>query len=82
MEKRNTYLSLIVRDNGKYLPKEISSFSSNVGAYRIRLTKRPARGEGVDDKRARGVCFYALPGYLSDNRLDMEKRNTDLSLIV
>ena len=32
---------------------------------------RPARGERVDDKRARGVCFCALLGYLSDNRLDM-----------
>ena len=54
-----------------------SDFSAGrVGAYCIRLTKRPARGERVDDKRARGVCFCALPGCLSDNRLEMEKRNT------
>ena len=49
-----------------------SDFSAGrVGAYCIRPTKRPAKGERVDDKRARGVCFCALYGYPSDNRLDM-----------
>ena len=54
-------------------------FSGNVGAYCIRPTKRPAKGVGVYDKRARGVCFCALHGSLSDNRFNMEKRNTDSS---
>ena len=82
MEKRNTYSSPLVRDNRKHIPKETLSFSGNVRAYCIRPTKRPVKGERVDDKRARGVFNTPLPGYPSDNRLNMEKRNTDLSLIV
>ena len=82
MEKWNTYLSAIVRDDGKYLPKETSSFSDNVGAYCIRPTIRPVRGERVDDKRARGVFNTPLHGYLSDNRLGMEKWDTYSSPIV
>ena len=49
-----------------------SDFSAGrVGAYCIRPTKRPARGEGVDVESIWGVCNTPLPGYLSDNRLDM-----------
>ena len=60
-----------------------SDFSAGrVGAYCIRPTKCPAKGEMVDDKCAGGVFNTPLPGYPSDNRLNMEKRNTDLSLIV
>ena len=60
-----------------------SNFSAGrVGAYCIRPTKRPAKGGGVDVESIRGVCFCALPGYMSDNQLDMKKRNTYLSTIV
>ena len=49
-----------------------SDFSAGrVGAYCIRPTKRPTKGEMVDDKCAGGVCNTPLPGHLSDNRLDM-----------
>ena len=82
MEKKDTYLSTIVRDNGKYLPEETLSFSGNVGAYCIRPTKRPAKGERIDVESIWGVCNTPLHGYLSDNRLDMKKRNTYLSTIV
>ena len=60
-----------------------SDFSAGrVGAYCIRPTKRPARGEMVDDKCVGGVCNTPLHGYLSDNRLDMMELNTYSSLIV
>ena len=60
-----------------------SDFSAGrVGEYCIRPTKRPAKGVGVDVESIWGVFNTPLPGYPSDNRLEMEKRNTDLSLIV
>ena len=51
-----------------------SDFSAGrVGAYCIRPTKRPAKGEWVDVESIWGVFNTPLPGYLSDNRLDMKK---------
>ena len=75
-------LSPLVPNVTSHQPLKSNFSAGRVGAYCIRPTKRPARGERVDDKRAKGVCFCALPGYLSDNRLGMKKRNTDLSLII
>ena len=43
-------------------PFKFDFSAGRVGAYCIRPTKRPARGERVEDKCTRGVCFCALPG--------------------
>ena len=51
-----------------------SDFSAGrVGAYCIRPTKRPAKGERVDVESIWGVFNTPLPGNLSNNRLDMEE---------
>ena len=58
------------------IPRQSFKFdfsAGRVGAYCIRPTKRPAKGVGVDDKCAGGVFNTPLHGYLSDNRLNMEK---------
>ena len=73
MKKRNTYLSTIVPNITSHQPFKSNFSAGRVGAYCIRPTKRPAKGVGIDDKRARGVFNTPLHGYLSDNRLGMEK---------
>ena len=75
------FISLFPKHNSTPI-LQIRFFSGRVGAYRIRLTKRPAKGEGVDVESIWDVCFCALHGYLSDNRLGMEKKDAYLSAIV
>ena len=82
MKKRNTYLSTIVPNITSHQPFKSNFSAGRVGAYCIRPTKRPANGVGVDDRRARGVFNTPLHGCLSDNRLEMEKKDTYSSALV
>ena len=50
-----------------YQPFKSDLSAGRVGAYCIRPTKRPARGEGVDVESIWGVFNTPLHGYLSDN---------------